>query len=265
MQLNYKKFGEGFPLVILHGLLGSLDNWQTIAKHLSAVESATRNPQLVTYILDQRNHGRSPRTDEFNYDLLSNDLLEFFEQEKIEKAHIIGHSMGGKVAMKFALEHADKVSKLIVVDVAPAQYEDRHSDVFNALFAANVQHANSREEVEKVLREKLSNDETTVQFLLKSLTRAEVGQTGFQWRFNLDSLRKNYSEISAAITSSKQFAGETLFIKGEKSSYINAENFDSIEKVFPKNKLVEIKGAGHWVHAEKPQEFLKEVISFLES
>ncbi len=258
MKLNHKKFGEGFPVIILHGLLGSLDNWQTIAKHISGVSYAT-------YILDQRNHGRSPHTDEFNYDLLSNDLLEFFEQEEIERAHIIGHSMGGKAAMKFALEHSDRVSKLIVVDVAPVQYEDRHSEVFNALFAADVSHANSREEVEKVLREKLDNDETTVQFLLKSLTRAENGQRGFQWRFNLDSLSKNYSKISAAITSSKQFAGEVLFIKDEKSSYINAENFDSIEKLFPKNKLVEIKGAGHWVHAEKPQEFLKEVISFLES
>ncbi len=258
MKLNYKVFGEGFPVIILHGLLGSLDNWQTIAKHIAAVP-------YTTYILDQRNHGRSPHTDEFNYDLLSNDLFEFFKQEKIERAQIIGHSMGGKTAMKFALEHSDRVSKLIVVDVAPVQYEDGHSDVFNALFAADVRHANSREEVEKLLREKLDNDETTVQFLLKSLTRAEAGQTAFQWRFNLDSLSKNYSKMSAAITSPKQFTGETLFIKGEKSSYINAGNFDSIENLFPNNKLVEIKGAGHWVHAEKPQEFLKEVISFLES
>lgn len=257
MKLNYKKFGEGFPVIILHGLLGSLDNWQTIAKHISTV------PYSV-FILDQRNHGRSPHTDEFNYDLLSHDLFEFFEQEKIERAHIIGHSMGGKTAMKFALEHADKVSKLIVVDIAPVEYADRHNEVFNALFAADVNHSNSREEVETKLREKLDNDEITVQFLLKSLTRAENGQSGFQWRFNLDSLSKNYSEISAAIMSSKQYVGETLFIKGEKSLYINTENYDCIEKLFPNNKLVEIKGAGHWVHAEKPQEFLKEIISFLE-
>ncbi|MES2621163.1 MAG: alpha/beta fold hydrolase, partial [Bacteroidota bacterium] len=118
MNLNYKVFGEGFPVVILHGLLGSLDNWQTIAKKIAE--------RFQVFIVDQRNHGRSPHSNEFSYELLSSDLLVFFDQHHIPKAHLIGHSMGGKTAMKFALDHSDKVEKLIVVDVAPVGYEDQH-------------------------------------------------------------------------------------------------------------------------------------------
>ncbi len=254
MQLNYKKFGEGFPLVILHGLFGSLDNWQTIAKHLAE--------KFQVYIIDQRNHGKSPHTDEFNYELLSADLLDFFEQQQISKAHIIGHSMGGKAAMKFALQHTDKVEKLIIVDVAPVSYEDRHSDVFAALFAADIHTAKSREEIEKVLRVKLDNDESTVQFLLKGLSRDKAGEH-FEWKFNLESLYKNYKEISKGVFSSTPFTGKTFFIKGQKSSYVNADGYAVIQDLFPNNGLVEIKGAGHWVHAEKQEEFIKEVVRFL--
>ena len=256
MVLNCKVFGEGFPIIILHGLLGSLDNWQTIGKHVS-------ENGLQVFIVDQRNHGRSPHSDEFNYDLLSNDLFDFFEQHQIKKAHLLGHSMGGKVAMKFALEHADRVEKLIVVDISPAAYEDKHNDVFKALFAADAGNANSREAVETTLRQQLNNDETTVQFLLKGLTRADGAEKGFNWRFNLDSLSKNYSRISAAITSAKPFPVKTLLIKGEKSNYINSENYTSIDELFPYNQLSEIKDAGHWVHVEKPNEFLAEVLQFL--
>jgi pimeloyl-ACP methyl ester carboxylesterase len=255
MQLNYKTFGEGFPVVILHGLLGSLDNWQTIAKQLSGF-------LFQVFIVDQRNHGRSPHTDEFNYELLSNDLLEFFVQQKIEKAHLIGHSMGGKVVMKFALEHPEKVGKLIVVDIAPAVYEENYSVVFNALFAADIKNTDSREEVEKRLREKLSENEATVQFLLKGLSRDENGKY-FEWKFNLDSLSKNYNRISDAEYKANPFKGNVLFIKGEKSSYINPDNYSSITRFFPHHQLTEIKGAAHWVHAEKPKEFLEEVIRFL--
>lgn len=254
MQLNFKTFGQGFPVIILHGLFGSLDNWQTIAKKLAE--------KFQVYIIDQRNHGKSPHTDEFNYELLSNDLLEFFQQNEIDKAHLIGHSMGGKAVMQFALEHSEKVEKLIVVDVAPVAYEDRHSDVFNALFAADVKTASTREEVEKLLRKKLDNDETTVQFLMKGLSRDESGKH-FEWKFNLDSLYKHYPEISGAVGSSTPFTGKTLFIKGEKSPYINSENYTAINGLFPDNELAEIKGAGHWVHAEKPHEFIEEVLRFL--
>jgi len=254
MELNFKKFGEGFPVIILHGLLGSLDNWQTIAKKLSE--------KFQVYIIDQRNHGKSPHSGDFNYELLSKDLADFFEQHQIGKAHLIGHSMGGKTVMKFALDNPRKVERMIVVDVAPVAYADRHSDVFSALFAADIKSATKREEIEQVLRNKLDNDETTVQFLLKGLNRDKTGEH-FEWKFNLDSLHKHYAEISDAVTSPTPFEGRSLFIKGQKSSYVNAENYASIQHLFPNNELVEIKDAGHWVHAETPQEFTEEVIRFL--
>lgn len=254
MELNFKTFGTGYPLVILHGLLGSLDNWQSIAKKLA--------DKYEVYIIDQRNHGRSPHTDEFSYELLSNDLLEFFEQHQIKKAHLIGHSMGGKTAMTFALHHPDRVNRLIVVDIAPSAYGDHHSNVFSAMNTADVQHASTRQEVEAVLRQKLDNDETTVQFLLKSLVRDKEGKH-FEWRFNVDSLVKNYPAIMEPVYSVHPFTGDTLFIKGETSNYINASNYPDIAELFPNHQLTEIKGAGHWVHADKPAEFVAEVIKFL--
>jgi esterase len=261
MQLNFKKTGEGFPLIILHGLLGSLDNWQGIAKKLA--EEKVNAMGLAVYIIDQRNHGKSPHTSDFSYDLLSADLLEFFEHQQISKAHIMGHSMGGKTAMKFALEHPGKTDKLIVVDIAPAAYEDDPGEIFNALFAAKVSQANSREEVEKVLRSYLGDDKTLVGFLMKGLDR-DADAKHFEWKFNAQALWKNYPNIAAAIESPKPFTGKALFIKGEKSDYINASNYPGLIALFPNAQLVEIAGAGHWVHADKPAEFIKTVLRFLE-
>lgn len=254
MQLNYKQFGKGFPLVILHGLFGSLDNWQTIAKKLAS--------HFSVYIIDQRNHGRSPRSEDFNYRLMSADLFEFFQEQKIGHAHLLGHSMGGKTAMQFALEHKEKVEKLIVVDVAPVKYGDRHSHVFNALFAVPISQIKERSEAEQILRAELKDDEATIQFLLKALTRNEDA-TGFNWKFNLQALYNHYAEISDTISSTEIFKGKTLFIKGKKSSYINAENFEVINTLFPNNELTEISNAGHWVHAENQKDFIQEVERFL--
>ncbi len=261
MILNFKKIGEGFPLIILHGLLGSLDNWQGIAKKLA--EPRTDSTNFAVYVIDQRNHGKSPHTDEFNYDLLAGDLLEFFEQQRISKAHIIGHSMGGKTAMQFALKHPEKVAKLIVVDITPAEYPDGHSQIFKALFAANVGHANTREEVEQVLRSYLGDDKTLIGFLMKGLDR-DANAKHFEWKFNAQALWNNYPNIAEALSADTPYMGETLFIKGEKSDYINASNYPDMMRLFPNAQLVEIPGAGHWVHADKPAEFIGEVLKFLE-
>lgn len=255
MNLNYKTFGEGFPLIILHGLLGSLDNWQSLAKKFSS--------HFKVYIIDQRNHGKSPHSADFNYTLLAQDLLDFFKEHNIANAHIIGHSMGGKTAMKFALTHPEKVSKLIVVDIAPSGYADGHTHIFKALLDANVAHAQTREQVELFLRDNLKEDESTIQFLMKGLTRPVTSASDFEWKFNIESLIANYKFISGAVESDKPFEGPTLFIKGEKSNYINASNYQSINSLFPANELSEVKGAGHWVHAEKPDEFAVEVMKFL--
>ncbi len=257
MQLNYKTFGEGFPIIILHGLLGSLDNWQSIAKKL-----AEKN--FKVFIIDQRNHGKSPHSDEFSYQILANDLLDFFDHQAILKAHIIGHSMGGKTAMLFALLHPEKVEKLVVVDIAPAEYEDGHTAIFQALFAADAAHATSREQVQSVLAQKLGNDTTTIGFLMKGLDRDAFAKN-FAWKFNLDALWKNYDNISGVIDGNHPFTGKTLFIKGAKSNYINAGNYPEVVRLFPDNQLVEIPGAGHWVHADNPKKFVEEVEKFLAS
>ena len=253
MNLNYKSIGSGFPVIILHGLLGSLDNWQGIAKQLGE--------HFQVFIIDQRNHGRSPHSDEFSYQILVDDVLEFMKQQGVEQAHFIGHSMGGKAAMHLALEHQDKVAKLIVVDVAPVEYEDRHSTVFKALFAVDLKTIESRQQAEAILKTYLGQDESTIQFLMKGLYRDDDNK--FQWRFNMQALYDAYNEISSGITADKPFEGETLFIKGEKSDYINASNFSEIIDLFPHNQLVEIAGAGHWVHADNPAEFIRVALKFL--
>ena len=252
MQLNYKTFGTGFPLIILHGLLGSLDNWQAIAKQLSS--------QFQVYIIDQRNHGRSPHSYDFTYQLLVNDILNFMQQQGIAQAHFIGHSMGGKVVMNLALQHPSKVAKLIVVDVAPVEYEDRHSLVFKGLFAVHLQALTSRDMAAAILRNYL-DEESTVQFLMKGLYRDEQNQ--FQWRFNVQTLYDAYQEISTGIAPQQPFEGQTLFIKGQVSNYINAANFSETIDLFPHNQLVEIEGAGHWVHADNAAKFTEVVEQFL--
>jgi len=188
-------------------------------------------------------------------------MLEFMQQHGIGNAHFIGHSMGGKVAMRLALEHPERVAKLIIVDVAPVEYEDRHGAIFEALFAVDLKTLESRQQAEATLRKHLGSDESNIQFLMKGLYRDDDNK--FQWRFNLQALYDAYDEISSGITSDKPFEGDTLFIKGEKSDYINAANFSEIIDLFPNNELVEIAGAGHWVHADRPVEFINAVEKFL--
>ena len=252
-EFNYKVFGERFPVVILHGVLGSLDNWQSIAKSLAA--------NFKVYIIDQRNHGKSFHSNEFSYQILSDDLLQFLAQQQISKAHIIGHSMGGKAAMLFAMQHPDVVDKLVIVDVAPVAYPDRHSHIFKALLTANLLNKENREAVEAHLRNSLpKEDESTIQFLMKGLYRND--ENNFAWRFNAEALWDAYQNVSGDV-SGKPFEGKTLFIKGAKSTYINAENYSTIQELFPNNELSEIKDTGHWVHAEKPKEFMEELNTFL--
>jgi len=170
--------------------------------------------------------------------------------------------MGGKAAMKFTLENQGLVEKLIVVDIAPSEAEDHHTYIFEALQEANVSEANSREEVEKVLRKRLGDDNTTIQFLMKGLQRDD-SEKHFEWKFNLAALWNHYEDIMDAVTGAQPFMGPALFIKGGKSDYINAGNYPDIIELFPNNQLAEIQGAGHWVQAEKPTEFIEVAEKFL--
>ncbi|MFN8277719.1 MAG: alpha/beta fold hydrolase [Chitinophagales bacterium] len=252
MELHYKDTGAGFPVIVLHGLMGSLDNWQTVAKAWGA--------NFKVYTIDQRNHGRSPWSDDFNYELLANDLLQFMDEQNISKAHLVGHSMGGKVAMQVALQHPERMAKLVVVDVAPVQYEDRHTYIFKALEAVPLEQLTSRQQAEDILRLRI-RDNSTIQFLMKSLYRDD--ENHFRWRFNLAALHRNYAAISTGVSGGAPFTGSSLFVKGSLSDYVNAENYALIQQMFPNNELEEISGSGHWVHADNFPDFVASVNRFL--
>lgn len=258
MQLNFKTFGAtGQPLIILHGLFGMLDNWQTIGKQLAK--------HFKVYLIDQRNHGKSPRSQDFDYYILADDIEEFMEEHDIADAYLIGHSMGGKVAMQFAVSNPEKVSKLVVVDSAPKDYPPGHDAIFEALFAVKVEHINSRREAAAILESKI--EEVAVrQFLLKNLSRSKDG--GYQWKFNLPVLFQNYSSITASsVNPYEQFEQPTLFIKGGQSPrYIEVEqDWPIIQHLFPNAQLQIIEDAGHWVHAEQPKAFFDTVMEFLKN
>lgn len=255
MELNFKVFGTGDPLVIVHGLFGTLDNWQSLARQLSA--------HYMVFIVDQRNHGRSPHvTGQFGYDTLAEDLRQFLEHHWVYRAHILGHSMGGKTVMQFAINHPDMVDKLIVADMAPKAYFGNQDSVFDALFAVPLANVTERGEVVEILRHYLQDDETTVQFLMKNLTRLP-DDDGFAWKMNLDAIYQSYPSIMANIPATGDFEGETLFLRGGDSNYVLDSDWPLIQSRFPRATLATIDGAGHWLHADHPAEFLAAVKAFL--
>lgn len=252
MELNYKEFGQGEPIVILHGLFGTSDNWQTLAKQLAK--------NYTVFIIDQRNHGRSPHDDEFNYQVMAHDLKEFLEQNWIYKARIIGHSMGGKTAMQFASSYPDMVEKLVIVDIANNTYKGGHEGIFEALMSLELDKVENRKDADEFLKNKIEEFGVR-QFLLKNLTRNKSGE--YEWKMNLPVIYKNYQSILEEIEVEEQFEGATLFVKGGLSKYINEENFNTTQQVFPNAVLKTIKNVGHWVHAEAPKELLQLLNVFL--
>jgi esterase len=257
MNLFFRKTGEGKPLIILHGLFGMSDNWMTLSKQFA--ESG-----FACYAVDQRNHGRSDHSEEFNYRVMADDLAELLEGEKIPSANLIGHSMGGKTAMFFAAMHPEKTDKLVVADIATRYYPPAHDGVINAIKRIELDRIPSRKEVEEQLRFSL-HDEGTVQFLLKNLYRIE--QPGeikkLAWRFNINAIEKNIEAIGEAMPAEAVFNKPVLFVRGEKSGYVTDDDEPLIRKHFPMAKFKTIAGAGHWVHAENPKGFMEAVSVFL--
>ncbi len=253
MKLNYKEFGQGDPLIILHGLFGTSDNWQTLAKQFAK--------NYTVFIIDQRNHGRSPHDDEFNYQVMAEDLKDFMEEHWIYETKMIGHSMGGKTAMQFALDYPDMLEKLVVVDIANQQYEGGHESIFKALLSLDLDKIKNRKEADEFLKGQIE-DFGVRQFLLKNLTRNKEG--GYEWKMNLPIIHKNYQSILGKIESEETFENATLFIKGGLSKYITDENFATTQQLFPNSELKTIENVGHWVHAAAPKELLQIVESFLE-
>ena len=239
--------------IILHGFLGMGDNWKTHAKNLSEKE-------YCVHLVDQRNHGRSFWSDKFDYDVMANDLLQYHNHHGINQCVVLGHSMGGKTAMAFALNYPDRVQKLIIADIAPKYYAPHHQRILAGLSTLNLEEISSR----KAAAEHLKNfipEAGTRQFLLKNLYWVSEGKLGL--RINVAVLKNAAEAIGAAIQSQKQYHQPTLFLYGENSNYINAMTDTEILKYFPKAEIIEIKGAGHWLHAEKPLLFFKTLTQWL--
>lgn len=254
MQLHYKKSGQGPPVIILHGLLGMSDNWQSVGRILSSA--------FEVYLFDARNHGHSSHSDEFSYDLMAEDLRELTETEdslRRNPAVLIGHSMGGKTAMKFAQKYPEKVEKLIIVDIAPKPYAFSHQEIFNALSAIDFTLVKSRKQAEEIFSVYIS-ESSTRQFLLKNLYWKNPGELG--WRFNLEAIKQNAAQMGEA-TQDAIFYKPVLFIRGEQSGYITEEDIPSIKKYFPSAEIKTVAGAGHWVHADQPEQFVQVVKEFL--
>lgn len=251
MKLHYKKLGQGPPLIILHGLLGMLDNWQTLGNALSG--------KYEVYLLDARNHGHSPHSETMDYEVMAEDILEFIEDHHLEQVAIIGHSMGGKTAMKFSEHHPEKITRLIITDIAPKAYPVNHENIFEALHAVNLSVVKSRKEVEEILA-RFIPENIIRQFLLKNLYWITPEQLG--WRFNITAITEQLPKLGASATGIT-FNRPALFIRGGKSDYIKAEDEVLIKNHFPLAEIKTIEGAGHWVHAEKPLEFLQVVMEFL--
>ncbi|MEX2595817.1 MAG: alpha/beta fold hydrolase [Salibacteraceae bacterium] len=251
MKLNYKTFGEGEPLIILHGLLGMLDNWQSPGKSLAE--------RFKVVIVDQRNHGHSPHSDEHNYDAMVDDVIGLMDQLELTSSNFLGHSMGGKTVMALAQKYPERVIKLIVADIGPKYYPVRHEHILAALSAVPLDALEKRTDAEEYMKPYIP--ETGIrQFLLKSLFHRK--RNSFAWRFNLDAIEKNIENVGEAIDE-MNFDGPTLFIRGGNSNYILDEDWPDIKVLFPNSILCTIENAGHWLHAEQPDRFVDEVKLFL--
>lgn len=249
MNLYFKKFGDSpRHLIILHGLLGSSDNWQTIARSLS--------DKYSVYVLDARNHGRSPHTEEISYESMVLDVLAFMQQENLERATIMGHSMGGKTAMLFALQYPEKTDKLIVVDIAPKLYDGGHEEILFAMAEAPFKATQDRKVIDEFLQKRIP-DFGIRQFILKNLTRDENGK--LVWRSNVEGIIHAYRGLMGFPNVETVFDGETYFIKGEESAYLLENDEAAIRYLFPNASIIAIQKAGHWVHADQPELFLQEL------
>ena len=255
MQLFYRKFGEGKPLIILHGLFGISDNWVSFAKKIAELG-------YEVYIPDQRNHGQSPQSPSFNYLALVDDLFEFIDEHELEDVSVLGHSMGGKVAMRFALENTQYISKLIVVDISMRAYEARphHKNILKAMQQVDFSKIKSRKEVEEILAKYISEPKIRL-FVMKNLHR--ISGNEFEWRLYLDGILDNLDEMFDGIEPDEAFDKPSLFIRGGASDYVRDSDIPDINKAFPNHTLHTIPNATHWVHAEAPELFYQYVSEFL--
>jgi pimeloyl-ACP methyl ester carboxylesterase len=253
MILHSNILGAGKPFVILHGFLGMGDNWKTLGNQFSDLG-------YQVHLVDQRNHGRSFHSQEFNYELLASDLKSYLEFHSIEKIILLGHSMGGKTAMTFATRYPEMVSHLMVADIAPRYYPVHHETILEGLSRLDFETINSRTEADEALSNYITNKGIR-QFLLKNLYWVDKNQLGL--RINLPILKKEVSEVGEALEAFAKFDGPVLFLKGDRSEYIQEADAALILRHFSKAEIVSIEKSGHWLHAENPKAFYTAVTSFI--
>ncbi len=254
MRLHSKIFGEGTPFIILHGFLGMGNNWKTLGKRFSQLG-------YQIHLIDQRNHGRSFHSDTFDYELLAEDLLTYCTQYNVKKCIVLGHSMGGKTAMLFTALYPDLVNKLIVADIAPRFYPIHHDAILEGLSALDFTTLKNRTQADEQLSNYISEFGIR-QFLLKNLYWVSQGQLGL--RLNLNALKNNVSEVGEALPSHLKVETSTLFLRGDKSEYIGLDDEKQISVQFLNSDIVTISNAGHWLHAENPNEFFTAVSHFID-
>jgi esterase len=253
MKLFHRSYGSGEPVIILHGLFGISDNWVTHAKKLAE--------KYQVFVPDLRNHGQSPHSSTFNYYAMVDDLREFMKDHTLEKAMIIGHSMGGKVAMNFALEHPYMVQKLVVVDISPRAYNTRsvHEDIIAAMQSVNFDEVDYRQDVDEKLKVHVKSQRIRW-FILKNLHRLNRGRLA--WRINIDAIAANMENIAAGMVYEGAYPGPVMFVRGSESDYIKEEDEELILKYFPNATIETIEGAAHWIHADAPDELCDLLSSF---
>jgi esterase len=264
MKLFFRKYGEGPPLIILHGLYGSSDNWVSIARELAS--------SFTVYLPDQRNHGLSPHSSIHTYSSLRDDLFELVSDLKLRKFFLAGHSMGGRTAMAFALKWPEMLNGLLVADITPfnnkliREWETKlHRTILDAMLSIDLKNFKNRKDVESVLASKI-NSKREIELIMKNLQR--TNNNLFVWKINITSLMNNISSIMEGIeldnSADNQINGfPVIFVKGEKSDYLPKSHFNDILKLFPSAEFINIQNAGHWIHSEKPDEIVKYIRSML--
>lgn len=250
--LHSKIVGDGKPLLVLHGVFGMGDNWMSFAKVFAN--------NFEVHLIDLRNHGRSFHSDDFTYDLMATDVYRYILHHDLQNFHLLGHSLGGKVAMTFVNKYPHFVDKLVVVDIAPKAYPVHHQEIINALKSVDFKRVKDRNEVDEILKKSIQ-EKGVIQFLLKNLYWKSKNELAF--RLNINSIDKNIEQIVALNKIDDEIEISTLFIKGENSNYILESDLEEIKAKFSDVTIETIKNAGHWVHAENPSEFNQTILNFL--
>lgn len=254
MKLNFKTFGEGEPIVFLHGLFGMLDNWNSFGKKVADAGN-------MVFLVDQRDHGRSPHTQDFSYELLAEDMYQFLTDQWLHRSVIVGHSMGGKVAMKFADMYPDMVEKLVVIDIAPRKYKGGHEHIFKALRGIDPGTYDDRQAIQDALAEDI-HEPAVLHFLMKNISRKKEG--GFEYKMNLPLLYDNYGKLMDELDLEHENQMPALFISGGQSNYVRAEDHAYILAHFPMAGFDVIPEAGHWVHADQPDQLFNKLMQFIQ-